>query len=247
MASIRLGTWNMRESVAVAGNEYAIAEIAETLDGLSLDVLVLQEVPFDKNCHSTEIDAITGHSDLRYHSTFPLSPSAFHDGGLSGLAVVSRTPLRVISRTYLPNPLMQVDGDTGRIVSWDKGMLLVQVGDGSSSLYIASLHVFPFRMFRRDPADLEFDNIWKSLADGLDQIAGSALVAGDFNTDQLGLITTKLTKRSMQPLVKGAGGTLDDILCDADISLKNLRVKETFSDHPLLAAELLVNSDLPWT
>jgi endonuclease/exonuclease/phosphatase family metal-dependent hydrolase len=243
-----LGTWNIREAVAIAGNENASVEITETLAGLPLDVLVLQEVPFDKNHHSAEIDAITVHSNLRYCSTFPLSPSIFHEGGLSGLAVISRTPLRVASRVYLPNPRMQFDSDTGkRIVSWDKGMLLAQTGHASSSLYVASLHGFPFHMFRRDATDPEFDSIWKSLAYELDHIAGTAVVAGDFNTDRLELITSKLTKRSMQPLVKGTGGTLDDILCDTDVTLRNLTITTTFSDHPLFIAELSLISDLSWT
>ncbi len=247
MASVRLGTWNMREAVSVAGNISADAMIAQTLAGSSLDVLALQEVPFDKHRHSAQIDAITVCSQLRYFSTFPLSASAFHDEGLSGLAVISRTPLRVVSRFRFPNPHLQFDSPGRTVVSWDKGMLLTQIGGVSPPLYIASLHGFPFHMFRRDAADPAFDDIWKSLAGELDQIPGTAVVAGDFNTDQLELISSRLTKHSMQPLVKKAGDTRDDILCDTHIALKNLTITTTFSDHPLFIAELSLTPDLPWT
>jgi endonuclease/exonuclease/phosphatase family metal-dependent hydrolase len=246
-AGFRLGTWNIREAVAVAGNVGARAMILQILAGSPLDVLALQEVPFDKHHHSAELDAITVHSQLRYSSAFPLSPSVFNDEGLSGLAVISRTPLRAASRFRFPNPLLQVDKVGERVVSWDKGMLLVQVGKVSPPLYVASLHGFPFHMFRRGATDPEFDEIWKSLADELDQIPGTAVVAGDFNTDRLELISSRLTKHSMRPLINGVGDTLDDILCDTNITQEGMTIKTTFSDHPLFIAELSFTPDLSWT
>jgi endonuclease/exonuclease/phosphatase family metal-dependent hydrolase len=212
--------------------------VTQLLADMPLDVLALQEVPFDRDGHSAEIDAITARSQLRYCSTFPLSASAFHSESLSGLAIVGKRPQRVVSRFRFPNPRLHYANAGRKLTSWDKGALVVQLADVPVPLHIASIHGFPFHIFGRDAADPEFDGIWKSLAYELDQVPGTAVVAGDFNTARLELMTSRLTRHYMQPLVKGAGSTLDDILCDTDVTMNSMAITNTFSDHPLFVAEL---------
>jgi endonuclease/exonuclease/phosphatase family metal-dependent hydrolase len=244
---MRLGMWNMREAVAAADNASASAMVTQLLGDLPLDVLALQEVPFDKDRRSAEIDAIAARSQLRYWSAFPLSSSVFDRESLSGLAVLSKKPQRIASRFCFPNPRLHAESTRGQLTTWDKGMLVVQLAGVPAPLHIASIHGFPFHIFGRDAADLEFDGIWKSLAAELDQVPGTVVVAGDFNTERLELVTSRLTKHNMQHLVKGAGGTLDEILCDSNVTMNSMTITNTFSDHPLFVAELSFMPDMSWT
>lgn len=255
-ATIRVGTWNIREGVPVSATAPSRprTELIETLLGADLDILALQEVAFDHCGRSSDLEAVKRKTDLRYSSEYSLSPSMFHNSWQSGLAVISRTPHSVESRCPLPNPGLRL----GPLRSWDKGILVTRFEYGQAPLWVASIHVHPFHVFKRDPRDQEFDEFWHKLAHILDGLPpGRVIVSGDFNTGFRDLITEKLWRHSLRRLSvpvltndagrrsrpTDAGGALDDILYEDGLAVGDCSVISTFSNHPLLIAEFSLRDE----
>jgi endonuclease/exonuclease/phosphatase family metal-dependent hydrolase len=245
-ATMRMGTWNIREGIGVADNLCKSKEIGRILDDVRLDILALQEVPFDRFSRSDIISIITAETDLQHAEVFPLSPAIYYPHGRSGLVVMGRSPLQTISRFLFPNPMLTCDVAGQKMVSWDKGMLVVRVGEAMPPLHVASLHGFPLRRFGREADDPEFGGIWTALADHLDELPGTAVVSGDFNTDRPDLVSSRMSAHRMRPVINGAGHTRDEILCDVSVRSSGLTVIPTFSDHPLFVADLLLGADPLW-
>lgn len=243
-AAIRIGTWNMREGVAVSGSrENGHGNVIAVLDRSELDVLALQEVDFTSEGRSAELEAIVENTDLKHACTYNLGPSSFHPARRSGLAVVSRAPHSAVARVAFPNPNLRYRTALGALSTWDKGMLVVRIKTGALPVWVASVHCYPFHKFARDARDSEFGNIWRSLADELNRLAvGPTVVSGDFNTKHLYVLTERLDRR-MKRAIDNVVRTGDEILYGSELTMRKFAITETFSDHPLCSVEFALEGN----
>jgi endonuclease/exonuclease/phosphatase family metal-dependent hydrolase len=103
--AIRAATWNIREGIPVIRNGVdPNRELVTMLADSDVDVVALQEVPFDDGGESATLRMISTRTQLTHVSGFSLSRSSFYSGRLSGVAVASRMPHSVEARRLLPNP-----------------------------------------------------------------------------------------------------------------------------------------------
>ncbi len=63
----------------------------------------------------------------------------------------------------LPNPGLRITSGQRRLASHDKGLLAVKVHIGKRTLWFATVHVFPFHVFKRDAREPAFGMSGKSL------------------------------------------------------------------------------------
>jgi endonuclease/exonuclease/phosphatase family metal-dependent hydrolase len=214
-----------------------------------LDVLALQEVLFDDEGNSSMLDSFSAQTELRYVYSRKLSPSMLDPTLHSGLAIVSRVPLRPITFSTLPNPDLSVMSDSGEIRTFDKGLVAATVALSGHDLTVASLHSFPFHRFGRDASDPEFTPIWESLAEDIERLPGTHLaIGGDFNTEFRDLVLSR-TKRELRGTFTGIAthrtNKFDDILRSPELIVHAEPIAlETFSDHRLCVVELGWNQ---WT
>lgn len=248
--TVRAGTWNIHEGISAAGTgkeqtEQLIALLADA----DADVVALQEVPFDRDGDSAVLQAISAQTQLRYVSGFSLSQSSFHPERCSGLAIASRVPHAVADRTRLPNPNLRIYRQQQRWESWDKGILTVRINLPGRPLWVSSVHSYPFHDFGRNAAEEEFEPIWLALANAINQIPGTAIIAGDFNTNRRGLLTRLLNGNRLVPSFDGTPThgkkAVDDILHDVRLDRWRSKVTPNFSDHAFCQADFSFKGDLP--
>lgn len=249
---IRAGTWNIHEGIPARGGTGPAtrAELISRLDAADLDILALQEVPFETGSESELVSSISKHTNMRHVSVFPLSPSIFHQGLRSGLALVSRSPHLAISRFLLPNPRLRSVRTGKKWMTWDKGMIIAKLRINNVSLWACSVHGFPFHDFGRRADDGEFTLIWQALANAINQLPGSKIiVAGDFNTEQRDLLTRLLKHRNIARAINGTAThgnqSVDDILYDEGLARRSVSVMPSFSDHAFCQAEFYSPADQP--
>jgi endonuclease/exonuclease/phosphatase family metal-dependent hydrolase len=248
--TLRAGTWNIHEGVPSSGNDRNWrADLVAVIAEADLDVLALQEVPFGQDGRSAILEMITGETKLRYASGFPLSPSSFSSRDRSGVALVSRAPHNVSDRAWLPNPNLRSKRRGRSWVSWDKGILIIELTLAGSPLWAGSVHCYPFHNFGRKAEEREFTPIWSALADAINRIPGNRMiVAGDFNTERLDLLTNLLGRRRLVPAIGSAathhGLAVDDILHDSSLIRKSCAVTPTLSDHAFCQAEFILGEDV---
>jgi len=242
-AVLRAGTWNIREGIPTGGNgKNWHARLASIIAQADLDVLALQEVPFDRHGHSTILTTITEQTKLRYASGFSLSPSGFSSRNRSGIALASRVPHCVSNQMRLPNPDLRSDRPGVSWVSWDKGMLLIELKVSKLPFWVGSVHCYPFHKFDRKAEDEEFTPIWQALAAAVNHIPGEhIIVAGDFNTERRDLITGMVKKHRLIPAIEGMathrGRAVDDILHSRQLIRRSFAVTSSLSDHAFCQAE----------
>lgn len=241
---IRAGTWNIHEGIpATDSDREAGDELITRISESALDILALQEVPFDGVGNSPLLQRIAAHSALRYVSGFPLSQASYHPGFRSGVAIASRLPHTVENRLLLPNPRLRSmrDGEIWR--SWDKGLIVAKIDFPEASIRLASVHCYPFHDFGRRASDRKFERIWHELANAVSRIPGPVILAGDFNTECRELLTRNLNQIDLIPVFSGVdthdGRSVDDILHDVSIIRRDRKIIQNFSDHALCQAELI--------
>lgn len=241
---IRAGTWNIHEGIpATDSDREAGDELITRLSESELDILALQEVPFDGAGNSPLLQMIADHSALQYVSGFPLSQATYHPGLRSGVAIASRLPHTIESRFLLPNPRLRSVRGGDIWISWDKGVIVVKIDFSGAPIFLGSVHCYPFHDFGRRASDREFTRIWRELANAVNQIPGPIVLAGDFNTECRELLTQNLDRIDLISVFPGVdthgGRSVDDILHDASIIRRDRKIIQNFSDHALCQAELI--------
>jgi endonuclease/exonuclease/phosphatase family metal-dependent hydrolase len=249
---IRAGTWNIHEGISAMGGIHLSThtELISRLASADLDILALQEVPFEMDSESGLLRSISKQTNMHHVSVFPLSPSVFHQELRSGLALVSRSPHLAISRFLLPNPRLRSVRTGRKWMTWDKGMIIAKLRIHNVSLWACSVHGFPFHDFGRRADDDEFTLIWQALANAINQLSGSKIiVAGDFNTERRDLLTRLLKHRNIARAIDGTAThgnqSFDDILYDEGLARRSVSVMPSFSDHAFCQAEFSSPSDQP--
>lgn len=248
---IRVGTWNIHEGIpATDSDREAGDELIAQLSESALDILALQEVPFDRAGNSPFLQRIAARSELRHVSGFPLSQASHHPGFRSGVAIASRLPHTVENRLLLPNPRLRSvrGGEIWR--SWDKGLIIAKIDFPEAPIRLASIHCYPFHDFGRRASDRKFERIWHELADAVSRIPGPVILAGDFNTERRELITRNLNQIDLIPVFSGVdthdGRSVDDILHDATMTHQSSKAIQNFSDHALCQAEFVFGDPADW-
>jgi endonuclease/exonuclease/phosphatase family metal-dependent hydrolase len=248
--TVRAGTWNIHEGKSADGTgQDQTQQLIALLVDTDADLVALQEVPFGRDGESSVLQTISASTQLKYVSGFPLSRSSFHPERCSGLALASRMPHVVVDRTRLPNPNLRISRQRRRWESWDKGIITSRINLPGRSLWASSVHSYPFHDFDRSAADEEFKPIWLALAKAINQIPGTAIVAGDFNTDRRVLLTSLLNGNRLLPCFDGTPThgrkAVDDILHDVRLDRGRSKVTPNFSDHAYCQADFSFKGDLP--
>jgi endonuclease/exonuclease/phosphatase family metal-dependent hydrolase len=248
-STIRVATWNIHEGVPVGevGKDH-VGEIIATIIDSDIDVVALQEVPFGRDGESAILRIISARTQLRYVSGFSLSKSFSDFRGLAGVAIASRMPHSVEGRRRLPNPGLYAVKQNQKWKTWDKGLITAKINLNQESLWVASVHCYPFHEFGRCADENEFTPIWSALAKAINEIPGTIIIAGDFNTERRRLVTGLLER---DRLVSSFAGTathgersVDDILHDVKLTLHNSTVSLNFSDHTFCQAVFSLRSEL---
>lgn len=241
-SAFRAATWNIHEGVAAnESNTDPGGELLTMLSEADVDVVALQEVPFDCSGESKVLEMIAARTQLRHVSGFTLSQSSFTPGQCAGVAVASRFPHSVEHRLLLPNPGLDVVRKQQHHKTWDKGLITVRIDFHREPLWATSLHCYPFHRFGRQAEEEEFAPIWLTLADAINTIPGKAIVAGDFNTNRRYLLTGLLDHATLEPSFEGTpthgDKSIDDILHDVRLVRRNSKVTPNFSDHAFCQAD----------
>lgn len=242
---LRIGTWNLREAVPVNQDsglaDKAQREIIELLIRYKLDIVGLQEVDFHAS-RSQTLGTVSKRTPLKHSAHSILSESAFHPGSQAGIAIVSRFPMKDVTRQRFKNPQLDGDLEGSQIRTFDKGYISATVVLAHKVISAVSLHVFPFHLFGRDADDPAFANIWSDLSGGLAELTSAPLVVcGDFNTEKRDLISqtseVPLSRAiTHQPTYRNQ--SVDDMLFTSQFKLNSVGAIDNFSDHRLCYAEL---------
>jgi endonuclease/exonuclease/phosphatase family metal-dependent hydrolase len=249
-SAIRVATWNIHEGIEAGGNRKDQSrELVATLVDSDLDLIALQEVPFDSGGDSAILRMISSCTQLRYVSGFSLSRSSFHLGHLAGVAIASRMPHRAETRRRLPNPHLHSVKKDQEWVSWDKGLITVKVDLHHESLWVISVHCYPFHEFGRCADEEEFASTWSTLAEAINEIPGAAIIAGDFNTERRCLLTNLLggvgLASSFEGIATHGEKSVDDILYNIKLTRRSSKVSISFSDHAFCQADFSFYAELP--
>ncbi|QKV92861.1 endonuclease/exonuclease/phosphatase family protein [Streptomyces sp. NA02950] len=238
---LTVASWNLHEGVPSSGvldapSPHTVEEVVALLAERDVDIAAFQEVGFDGRGHSEVLDAVRKNTALRHVAAHPLHDSSFFPGRRSGVAVVSRFPVRDYRHYMLPNPRLHIHVDDKEIHSHDKGLVRATIALGHTELDVASLHALPFYLFQRAPDEADFKEIWDALSDELHRHVESRplLVCGDFNTEDRRLVLN-LDNPPLVSSLEGRhtyrGRSVDDILYAPGISLVGIETIDNFSDH----------------
>lgn len=228
----------------------ATRSIAESLHLLlakhDIDVVALQEVPFERRGFSSWLRALQVSSEWQFAATRTLSERHYSDVGFSGLATLSRVRLR--EESFTP---FKVE-DTGSVEKvFDKGVQTCILENeqhqvSKDHVSISNVHMFPFDRFGLSAHDPEFSNEWQTLIERITIESGPALLCGDFNTEDRRLLIEHYD--SIESALKGTptheGKAFDDILFTRRwLTLEDAQCVVTNSDHDFCFAKFQVQDE----
>jgi endonuclease/exonuclease/phosphatase family metal-dependent hydrolase len=221
---LRVGTWNVREGWKGEGDDTGTHDVVRLIQDLDLDVLALQEVPF-QGIRSPMLEAIARQTPLRHVAGHVLS-QAMHVAGSAGIALAARLPLDNVDRVILPNPELAANG----LRSFDKGLMTAWLAGEDHMIAVGCLHMVPFRRFGRRAEEPAFGHIWNRAAKEIERVMlPLTFVGGDFNTPRRDLLDL--------PLDPAHSTARDAVLHSRAARPVALKTVETFSDHPVHVVE----------
>ncbi|MGC4869790.1 endonuclease/exonuclease/phosphatase family protein [Micromonospora sp. DT53] len=233
-----MATWNLREASAAASDDpFDPWEFVKDLD---LDILALQEVPFDDGNSSKVLSAMRSLAGLRYADALPLHPSGF-GASMSGLATLARHPQSdPTSQFFDPGGQAIVVG--GRLENvHNKALSRVTCFTQLGSVVLFNLHLFPFQRMGLKASDERFESVWRIVRGQLESSKElPTIVFGDFNTPirELAMATDAGYSRVVGDRVTHEGFASDDILISRHFRARRVELLENPSDHLLCFAEL---------
>lgn len=246
-APLVVATWNVHSAVPVPAGERDVDESLALLADLRPDLLALQEIEFAPSSgvvspSSAEIFEASG---LPFRELFPLSPSHANPGRRLGIALASRWPLRNAWMAKLPMPAVaRGTASAPTFEPHDKGLVVATVRTAHGDTVFGSVHVFPFHRFNSRAGDRRMAGVWDALAAAVDALPSHhpVLLAGDYNTEDRTLLTSRLSGRELASAAAGmpsrpTGQAFDDVLFSDAFTLLRCYARATFSDHHLVVAE----------
>jgi endonuclease/exonuclease/phosphatase family metal-dependent hydrolase len=243
---LRVASWNVHEGIP-SGTDISDRAIREEVTDLLLrnriDILGLQEVDFDASSRSSILETIQRNTSLRYSAQNILSSSSFNPICRAGVALASRYPLTDRRQILFSNPDLDTELNGASIRTHDKGAVSATAALPGLDISVVSLHTIPFRLFRREADELEFQPLWTELSAELaDLLVKPLVVCGDFNTARRDLVSRsdelRLTRAILnKPTHRGQSN--DDILYSGGFKATAVKILENFSDHRLCIAELV--------
>jgi endonuclease/exonuclease/phosphatase family metal-dependent hydrolase len=246
--TLRVATWNIHEGMPVT-DDAGRGDLSAALAEAGVQVAALQEVTLDADGNSDDLAAVADSTPLRHMVSFPLSESVYSPGRCMGVALVSSYPLTNPRSVRLPNPGLRKEFNGSILSIHDKGFVAAQLDWSGPPVWVASLHSYPFYLFGRDPGEMEFVPIWKTLATEIESLAKEpTILGGDFNTGGRVLLTRWMSPQRIYWAINRVPTydkvAADDILCTIDFALRGAEVRPTFSDHAMCVSEFeLVERD----
>ncbi|MEV0154469.1 endonuclease/exonuclease/phosphatase family protein [Micromonospora sp. NPDC050686] len=236
--TLRVATWNIREASSAASDESFDAW--KFVQDLDLDILALQEVPFDEDGNSAVLSSMSTRTGLRFASVVPLHPAGF-GGAASGLATLARYPQSEPTSRFL-DPEGEAIVVAGRREGvHKKAIQRVKCQTRFGTVVLVNLHLFPFRRMRAEASSERFDSLWLTVQAELEASKDvPTVVFGDFNTPirELAMSPGAGYVRVVGDQVTHEGFASDDILISRHFRVRRVELLDNPSDHLLCFAEL---------
>jgi endonuclease/exonuclease/phosphatase family metal-dependent hydrolase len=236
--TLRVATWNIREASAAASDDPF--DPWEFVKDLNLDVLAMQEVPFDDGRSSKVLAAMRSLAGLRSASALPLHPSGF-GASMSGLATLARHPQSEPTNSFF-DPEGQAIVVDGRLENvHNKAISRVTCFTPLGAVVLFNLHLFPFQRMGLAASHERFESVWRMVRGQLEASKDlPTVVFGDFNTPirELAMAPEASYSRVVGDRVTHEGFASDDILISRHFRARRVELLENPSDHLLCFAEL---------
>ncbi len=213
--------------------------IAKQIIENNIDVIALQEVITTKSFEYVEkLSKLTG---LEYYETFENSPSHLIKNTKYGVAILSRYPIEVIKKEFIPNPNLIKTTSKGMYKSHNKGYMLAKICS-DEPINISNTHFLPFHRFDTEILDyadsfVQFQN---------DLIKFNAIACGDYNVvEGAEKLKKLLSKLNGFNFVFDEVSTVDNKKCDNILIPKKIKIKSQkmienadSSDHFMCIVEI---------
>ena len=244
-STLRVASWNIREGVPADSSNSEIQvrdEVVSLLMSRRVDIIGLQEVPFDQSARSWLLNIIQDHTPLGHIAYNVLSESSFQSNCRAGVALASRFPLTDCKPIQFNNPELRTELQGNPIRTYDKGLVSATVLLEGQDISIVSLHTFPFHLFGRDADESAFRQMWTDLSAELDRLRIRPLiVCGDFNTSKRDLVIGQNGRTLSRAVINEPthrGQPIDDVLYSKEFKAVNVEVISNFSDHRICITDL---------
>ena len=251
---MKIATWNI--SAGINTNDYVgeffdkqkeanvddrcLNDIAKAIIENDIDVIALQEVVTTESFRYMEnLSKLTG---FKYFESFENSPCHLIENANFGIAILSKSPIKLIKKQFFDNPHLTKQTQKGLYHTHDKGYLVVEVeGDEPIKLLCASL--LPFHRFERNIVD--FKNLFNEFQDFV--LENSVYALGDYNAIEGKVSLQKVFDKlnSNYQFLFDEITTIDNKKCDNILLPNTVKVKNKYivkntdiSDHYLCVAEI---------
>lgn len=249
MTKLNIATWNLSGGITaeIEGDLYfdqmkqdlkntKIKDIIETINNLNIDVLAVQEIITSPNFF---IEEMCNKTQLKFFANFEQHDNHLVGNTRMGVAILSKYEIEKTECFMFENPKLTITTKSGKTYSsHDKGAIRASIKVNQTSFNIITLQGLPFHRFNSNIAD--YPAYYKRLEDMCLSL-NNFIVLGDFNTDKFGTIFSSLKNvvvNMIDTITTIDGKKVDNIISSKDISVKNVKLHENFSDHFLITAEI---------
>lgn len=224
-------TWNVHEFHSAAdGRKFDPEQCLR-----DAELVFLQEVPGDYDLRQLS---------YKYTASWPVEPSVNRSGALMGLAICSRFKIQSTRRILFPNPRWRSPlPEHASLFAHPKGALVAEIAHPTRTLQVACVHLLPPRIFELDEASNVALRYLSDIANHLMTKQGRLnIIAGDFNNGNRMLHFGGLGFASCTSGVatRPSGESHDDILSDGSLSLTDIKITPTPSDHFAVSTSVLL-------
>lgn len=247
--SLKIGSWNiLGRQVHLTGKAAEPGAVRSVLMAHTVDVLCLQEVHFYDNEPDEQLVRELQTVGLTHFVGLPLSASHLDRSARLGVAVASRYPIFEQDRFVLERPNLTASVRGELWVLHDKGMVGCKLKTYTGrSVWVYSIHLFPFFEFGVDESDYYVDRMWQEFWDYADGLVGRGrlVLAGDFNQQNRRHAASRWSRQNWQfcfdeVQTTSNGLALDEIVLGWPAGETRTALVPTFSDHYLVMADVQV-------
>ncbi|MBQ3048268.1 MAG: endonuclease/exonuclease/phosphatase family protein [Clostridia bacterium] len=251
---MKIATWNISAGINTSDysgeffdkpqeasvDDKCLNEIAKAIVENDIDVIALQEVV--TTISFKYLKMLSKKTNLKYFESFENSPCHLIKNANFGVAILSKYPIKNITKQFFKNPNLTKQTNKGLYHSHDKGYLAVRVLT-KQPFWFLSASLLPFHRF--DCNILNFKNLFSEFQDFV--IDNNVFAMGDYNAiegkDSLQKVFDKL--KNTHNFLFDQITTTDNKKCDNILLPKNIVVKNKYiverrdvSDHYLCVAEV---------
>jgi endonuclease/exonuclease/phosphatase family metal-dependent hydrolase len=234
----RVATWNIREGRRLSSDE--LFDAGSIVGSLDLDVLALQEVPFQADGSSPLLSSLLESTKLSFSSFLSMHESSFGEAsaGLATLTNYEQSPQTNVSFESKDLSLV-VDGRVQN--AHNKAVTRLICYTPAAAVVVYNVHLFPFRRLGLDAASERFRMLWQGLSRQLEASQDTPTVlCGDFNTARRHLVLPADAgyTRVIGDRETHEGFASDDILVSRHFRVRDSQLLDNPSDHLLCVGEV---------